>query len=76
VFRRLDGIAVAPNFAGGYTFFNKKGNKNSELGTGFFVHKEIIPAAKRDDFVSDRMSNWCSIIVLKVYAQQKIKLMM
>jgi hypothetical protein len=55
--------------AGEYTFFYSNRNENHELGTAFFVHKRIISALKRIEYVSDRMSyiilrgRWCDIVV-------------
>jgi hypothetical protein len=49
------------------------------LGTDFFVHKRIISAVKRVEFVSDRMSYitlrgcWYDIIVLNVHAPTEDK---
>jgi hypothetical protein len=62
-----------------YTPFYVKGNENPELGTVFFVHKRIISAVKRVEFLSDRMSYiilrgcWCHIIVLNVHAPTEDK---
>jgi hypothetical protein len=39
-----------------YTFLYGKGNENHELSIDYFVHKRIISAIKRIEFVSDSMS--------------------
>jgi hypothetical protein len=57
-----------------YTFFNGQGNGDHQLETGSFVHKRIVSAVRRVEFISDRMSyiilrgRWCNIIVLNVNA--------
>jgi hypothetical protein len=66
--------------AGKYTIFYGKENENNELGTGVFVHKRIISAVKRVEFVSERMSyiilrgRWCDVIVLNVHTPTEDKI--
>jgi hypothetical protein len=56
-----------------YTFSYGEGNGDHLLGTVVFVHKKIVLAVRRVEFVSDRMyiilkDHWCNIIVLNVHA--------
>jgi hypothetical protein len=75
---RWDGVCTER--AAEYTLFCGKGNENNELGTSFLVHKRIASAAKRVEFVSDRLTyiilrgHWCNIIVLNVHAPTEDKL--
>jgi hypothetical protein len=56
------------------TFLYAQGKGYHQLGTGFFVHKRIVLAVRRAEFISDRMSyiilrgRWCNVIALNVHA--------
>ena len=65
--------------AGDYNFFYGKGNENHQLGTGFLVHRRLVSAVKRIEFVSDRLSyivlkgRWLHNIVVNVHAPSEEK---
>jgi hypothetical protein len=60
--------------------FCRKRNETHELGTGFVVHKRIMSAVKRIEFVSDTISymilrgHWCHVIVLNIHAPTEDKI--
>jgi hypothetical protein len=74
--RWYSGVTVR---AGDYTFFYGKENENHQLGTGFFIHQRKVPAAKKAEFVSDRISyivlrgRWRNIIVLNTHVPTEEK---
>jgi hypothetical protein len=57
-----------------YTFTYGAGNEDHQLRTGFFVHKTIISAVRKVEFVGDRMSymiltgRWCNTVVQNAHA--------
>ena len=65
--------------AGDYHFFYGKGNENHQLGTGFFVHRRLVLAVNRIEFVSDRLSyielrgRLLHIILVNVHAPSEEK---
>jgi len=77
------GTEQAENYA--FLSLFGKGNGNHQLEKRFFVHQRTIPAVKREELVSGRMSyivyvglsvHWCAIIVLSVQYKLRIQVMM
>jgi hypothetical protein len=72
--------AVAPNLLENIHFSTERGMRILSCVQVFFLHKNIISAIKRVEFVSDRMSyiilrgRWCHIIVLNVHAPTENKI--
>jgi len=64
---------------GDYNFSYGNEHENRQLGTGLFVRHRIVPAVKREEFVSDRVSyivlrgRWFHVIVLNVHAPSEEK---
>jgi hypothetical protein len=55
VCRRSDGRRVALKRNRIIHLFYIEGNKDHQLGTGFFLHKRIISAVRRLEFASDNI---------------------
>jgi hypothetical protein len=78
VYKKLSGTKDTVR-SGDYICFYGRGNKNHQLGTGFFVDYRIISAVKSIEFVSNSMlfivlgGHWCNIIVLNVHAPSEEK---
>jgi hypothetical protein len=57
-----------------FIFADGNKNVNHHLGSSVLIHRGIISAVNRVEFISDRMSyvtlrgRWCDIIVLNVHA--------
>jgi hypothetical protein len=62
-----------------YTFVYGEGSGDNQLRTRIFVHKRILSAVRRVEFISGRMSYtilrgcWCNIIVLNLHAPSEDK---
>ena len=49
-----------------YNFFYRKGNENSQMRAGFFVHHRIVSAVKIVEFVNDSVSYIRSLAISSV----------
>jgi hypothetical protein len=63
---------VSTEQAENYTFVYGEGNMDQQLVTRFFIHKRIMSAVRRAEFISDRLayiilSCWCNIIILNLH---------